>query len=151
MMLPLGLALTLVSAVSPSLGRWAVDQERRILAHGKPLSEELQNFATSLEIVDPASIRVLEINPVPLPLPEPLVKLALRWGVPVFRPGGMSLGRGIYLLPGQDRLLRHELVHTLQYQRLGGIGPFMRRYVMECLVHGYAAAPLEQEARELAH
>ena len=91
---------------------------------------------------------MLEVKSVPLPAPRPLVKLASRWGIPVFEPAGMALGRGIYLLDGHSRILRHELVHVAQYQRLGGIEPFMRRYLTECLTVGYLNSPLEIEARE---
>jgi hypothetical protein len=37
-------------------------------------------------------------------------------------------------------------VHTAQYERLGGIEPFLRQYLRECLTIGYPEAPLEQEA-----
>jgi hypothetical protein len=148
MVLPLGLALTLASGVAPATARWAQDQERRILKEGVPLAGEGLAFAFELRITRPEEIRVLEIEPVPLPFPRPLVKLASRWGLPVFEPAGMALGKGIYLLGGRSRVLRHELVHVAQYQRLGGIEPFMRRYLTECLIHGYRDAPLEIEARE---
>lgn len=147
MILPLGLALTLASGIAPATSRWAADQERRILNEGKPLGAEALAFARQLEIRNPEEIRVLEVRPIPLPAPRPLVKLAGRWGLPVFEPAGMALGRGIYLLDTHSRILRHELVHVAQYQRLGGIGPFMRQYLTECLIHGYLEAPLEVEAR----
>ena len=150
MILPLGLALTLASGIAPATARWAQDQERRILAEGKPLEAGDLVFAAELEIEDPEEIRVLEINPIPTPLPRPLLKLAESWGFPVFEPAGMTLGRGIYILEGHSRVLRHELVHVAQYQRLGGIELFMRQYLTECLFHGYFAAPLEEEARELS-
>ena len=148
MILPLGLALTLASGIAPATARWAADQERHILAEGQPLNHEALAFALELEITKPESIRVLEVKSVPLPAPRPLVKLATRWGIPVFEPAGMALGRGIYLLDGHSRILRHELVHVAQYERLGGIEPFMRQYLTECLVHGYLDSPLEVEARE---
>ena len=148
MILPLGLALTLASGIAPATARWAADQERHILAEGQPLNHEALAFALELEITEPESIRVLEVKSVPLPAPRPLVKLATRWGIPVFEPAGMALGRGIYLLDGHSRILRHELVHVAQYERLGGIEPFMRHYLTECLVHGYLDSPLEVEARE---
>ena len=148
MILPLGLALTLASGIAPATARWAADQERHILAEGQPLNHEALAFALELDINEPESIRVLEVKSVPLPAPRPLVKLATRWGIPVFEPAGMALGRGIYLLDGHSRILRHELVHVAQYQRLGGIEPFMRQYLVECLVHGYLDSPLEVEARE---
>ena len=148
MILPLGLALTLASGIAPAAARWATDRERHILAEGKPLDHDGLAFARGLSITEPESIRVLEVKSVPLPAPRPLVQLASRWGFPVFEPAGMALGRGIYLLDGHSRILRHELVHVAQYQRLGGIEPFMRRYLTECLVHGYLDAPLVVEARE---
>ena len=148
MILPLGLALTLASGIAPATARWAADQERHILAEGQPLNHDALAFALELEITEPESIRVLEVKSVPLPAPRPLVKLATRWGIPVFEPAGMALGRGIYLLDGHSRILRHELVHVAQYERLGGIEPFMRQYLTECLVHGYLDSPLEVEARE---
>ena len=148
MILPLGLALTLASGIAPATARWAADHERRILAEGQALGPEGLAFARQLEIAEPETLRVLEVKSVPLPAPRPLVQLAGRWGLPVFEPAGMALGRGIYLLDGHSRILRHELVHVAQYQRLGGIEPFMRRYLTECLVHGYLDAPLEVEARE---
>jgi hypothetical protein len=51
-------------------------------------------------------------------------------------------------VPGwRDRLLVvHELVHVAQYERSGGILPFLRRYLFECLTVGYSASPLELEA-----
>lgn len=148
MIVPLGLALTLVSGVAPATARWAQGQERRILAEGKPLEGEALEFARKLEIEDPEGVRVLEVNLVPMPVPQPVVRLAQKCGLPVMNPAGMTLGRGIYILPGCDWVVPHELVHVEQYQRLGGIEPFMKLYIRECLVHGYFAAPLEVEARE---
>ncbi len=148
MILPPGLALTLASGIAPATARWAAARERHVLATGRPLDREALSFALELEITDPAGIRVLEVTSIPLPAPRPLVKLAARWGLPLFEPAGMALGRGIYLLDRDSRILRHELVHVAQYQRLGGIEPFLRRYLTECLVHGYPDSPLEIEARE---
>lgn len=148
MILPLGLALTLVSGIAPATARWAQGQEKKILAEGKPLSQESLSFAKELKITDPEGVRIMEVKSIPLPVPRPLVKVAARWGLPIFEPAGMTLGRGIYILHGQSGVIRHELVHVAQYQRLGGIQPFMERYLAECLTSGYHDAPLEVEARE---
>ena len=59
MILPLGLALTLASGIAPATARWAQDQERRILAEGKPLEADVLGFAAELEIEDPEGVRVL--------------------------------------------------------------------------------------------
>jgi hypothetical protein len=47
-------------------------------------------------------------------------------------------------------LIVHELVHVAQYETLGGILPFLRKYLFECLTMGYAASPLELEAIAVA-
>ena len=44
----------------------------------------------------------------------------------------------------------HELAHVTQYDRLGGILPFLRKYLFECLTMGYESAPLELEAIAVA-
>jgi hypothetical protein len=150
MHLPRGLALTLAGGLSPWLARWARGWEKRILADGEPLPVELMEFAESLGILWPEEIRVREIAEIPLPVSAFWVWLGKKVGLPVFPPGGMAIGRGIFLAPGNRLSLRHELVHVLQYQQLGGIKPFMDRYVFECLSQGYAEAELEIEARELS-
>lgn len=139
--------MTLSDALAPAVSRWAQEQERRILREGEPLGREDGEFARSLGIGCVAEVRILEVEAVPLPVPAFWVRLAGRCGLPVFAPGGMALGRGIYLLPRQRASLRHELVHVAQYERLGGIRPFMSRYLAECLMTGYAEAPLELEAQ----
>jgi len=148
MILPLGLALTLASGVAPAISRWAQVQERRILAEGVPLKEEHRAFAAELKIAQPEDVRVLEVEKVPLPVPDSLVRIARGFGFRIITPAGMTLGRGIYVLKGNWGVMRHELVHVEQYQELGGIAPFMRRYLLECLAHGYEDAPLEVDAEK---
>jgi hypothetical protein len=63
----------------------------------------------------------------------------------------MSLRYGIFIRSdcwGDRQLVIHELAHTAQYERLGGIWPFLKLYLSECLVTpGYPFGPLEQEAK----
>jgi len=66
---------------------------------------------------------------------------------------GLTLQYGILLRWDCWRerpLIAHELVHSAQYERLGGILPFLRQYLVECLTIGYANAPMELEAAEMA-
>lgn len=44
-------------------------------------------------------------------------------------------------------LVRHEMIHVEQYDRWGFI-PFFVRYGWDMGFHGYAASPIEGEARE---
>jgi hypothetical protein len=145
--LPHALAMTLVDGLAPAVTRWAEDQQRRILRDGAPLDAGSLEFARCLGIQHPERVRVLGTRRIPLPVPAFLVDLAARCGLPVFAPGGMALGRGIYLVHGQERALRHELVHVAQYDRMGGIRAFIRTYLLQCLTVGYANADLEDEAR----
>ncbi|MEP6956338.1 MAG: hypothetical protein ABI883_05885, partial [Chthoniobacterales bacterium] len=60
---------------------------------------------------------------------------------------------GIYLRAdhsGNRALLMHELVHTVQYERLGGVRPFLAQYLRECLTVGYPLGDLETEAARVA-
>lgn len=133
--------------LAPAAAIWSRMRERRILREGRPLADGLAGFAREIGIREPEGIRVDTVDRVPLPLPGFLVPWARRLGIPVFEPAGMALGRGIAAISEEPALLRHELVHVLQYQRLGGHLAFMRLYLFECLCHGYFAAPLEAEAR----
>lgn len=138
----------LAMILAPAAALWSRVRETGILRRGKPLPTEALAFARMLGIASPETIRVEVVDEVPLPLPRFLARAARAVGLPVMTAAGMSLGRGICVRSLDPRLLRHELVHALQYQRLGGHRAFMRRYVAECLSHGYDAAPLEIEARE---
>src|SRR5439155_19147430 len=71
-----------------------------------------------------------------------------------FRPltRGLTLRYGIFIRAdyrSDPTMVIHELGHTAQYERLGGIEPFLRRYLFECLTIGYPEAPMEQEVIEL--
>jgi hypothetical protein len=47
-------------------------------------------------------------------------------------------------------LIVHELVHTSQYEKLGGFLPFLRKYLLQLINIGYPDAPMEQEAIKIA-
>jgi hypothetical protein len=49
---------------------------------------------------------------------------------------GLTLRYGIFIRSefwGERRLVVHELVHTAQYERLGGFRPFLEQYLRECI------------------
>jgi len=147
---PAGASRSLARISAIPLAAWAASVERRVLERGIALEPELIDFARRLGIDSTDELR-FEITPrIPLPVPGPLVRGLQRLGLPLFEPAGMALGRAILARQPDPAMLRHELVHCLQYQRLGGIRPFLRQYLFECLHHGYHAAPLEIEARQRA-
>jgi hypothetical protein len=68
-------------------------------------------------------------------------------------PRGLALENGIFVRSDhwRDReLIAHELAHTAQYQRLGGVLPFLQTYIVQCATVGYQQAPLELEAAATA-
>lgn len=128
---------------------WATEQEERILREGLPLTEQETRHARSVGVGQPEHLRLLQVDTVPRPAQEALQAAcdAIDFLTPATR--GLALGYGIFVRRDCWRgrgLVAHELVHTAQYERLGGIEPFLRQYLMECLTVGYTESPLEQEA-----
>ena len=128
---------------------WAEKQERVILLAGVPLSPS--QFADSQEIgvVHPEKVRLLKVSVIPVPK-NPFLRAAAH-ATHLISPktAGLALRYGIFIrADGWDdrRLVFHELVHTKQYERLGGIPQFLQQYLFECLTIGYPASPMEQEA-----
>ena len=128
---------------------WATEQEEEIVRDGVSLSAEEIADAHAIGVKEPNRVRLLRIETIPRPL-QPQLSAAcdvIDFLTPATR--GLTLGYGIFIRSDywRDRLLVvHELAHVAQYERLGGILPFLRRYLYECLTVGYSAASLEQEA-----
>jgi hypothetical protein len=132
---------------------WAGEEEQKILSEGVPLLEHEIADAFVVGLRAPSRVRLLQVETIPRPS-QPQLKAAcdaIDFLTPTTR--GLSLGHGIFIRSDywRDRsLIVHELVHVAQYERFGGIFPFLRRYLFECLTVGYSAAPLEQEAITVA-
>lgn len=128
---------------------WATEQEKEILREGVSLSEGEIADARAIGVQEPNQVRLLRIETIPRPS-QPQLKAtceAIDFLTPATR--GLTLGHGIFIRSDcwRDRLLIvHELAHVAQYEKMGGILPFLRRYLYECLTLGYSASPLEQEA-----
>ena len=74
-------------------------------------------------------------------------------GFKTINPVGMCMRYGLYInetYANDKSLLAHELVHTQQYERLGGLLSFLYLYFKETLILGYSNAPLELEADGIA-
>jgi hypothetical protein len=119
------------------------------LREGVPLTEQELADARALGVREPQRIRLLRVECVPFPA-QPQLRAAaeaIHFLSPETR--GLTLQYGIFVRwdRWRDRaLIAHELVHTVQYERLGGILPFLRQYLNECLTIGYSNAPMELEA-----
>jgi hypothetical protein len=137
----------------PLAVKWVGSMEKRILRQGVPLTELETADARVIGLREPDRIRLLPLSRAPVPN-DPVLQAsaaAIRFLTPATR--GLALRHGILLRSDcwRDRgLIAHELVHTAQYERFGGIEPFLRQYLLECLTEGYPRAPLEQEAIAMA-
>ena len=137
----------------PLASEWASEEEQRVLHEGVPLSEREMSDAKIIGVRRPERIRLLRVEAVPMPT-DPQLRAAaetIHFLSPETR--GLTLQYGILLRWDCWRerpLIAHELVHAAQYERLGGILPFLRQYLVECLTIGYANAPMELEAAEVA-
>jgi len=116
----------------PLAAAWATEQEQKIVRHGVSLSEKEIGDARAIGVHSPDRIRLLRVETIPRPSPPQLKAAcdAMDFLTPATR--GLTLGRGIFIRSDcwRDRLLIvHELAHVAQYERLGGILPFLRRYL----------------------
>ena len=138
----LPLAVSLVS-------RWVRAREREALTRGQPLSPSQLEDARSAGVARPEHVRLLRVKNIPL-FSNPLLKPAAFVGGAFFAgTAGLTVRYGILVRSdwwGDRRLLVHELAHVAQYERLGGIRPFLRVYLQECITAGYPLGALEQEA-----
>jgi hypothetical protein len=139
----------LIEELLPLAVAWSEEQERFILERGVRLNAEQAADAVWLGVAEPGRVRLLVTPSIPAPQ-HPLLHAAGE-AMHLISPftAGLTLRHGIYLRSdfADDRfLVAHELVHTAQYERLGGFLPFLRQYLKECLTLGYPDAPMEQEA-----
>jgi hypothetical protein len=152
--MPQPLSLDQIEKLLPIASEWAAEQEQLILREGVPLSEEELSDARALGVRNPERVRLLQVDAIPEPT-HPMLRTAyLAMNFLTGAPRGLALQYGIFVRSDYWRdnmLITHELVHTAQYERAGGILPFLRGYLSQCFAEGYRAAPLEQEASGAAH
>ncbi|MEY2440340.1 MAG: hypothetical protein QOI34_1725 [Verrucomicrobiota bacterium] len=145
--------LTQLDNLLPLAEEWAAAEEERALREGVPLSVEELADARAIGVEAPDRVRLLRVEQIPAPLHPQLrgAVTAIRFLGPETR--GLTLRYGIFVRWDCWRsrpLVAHELAHTVQYERSGGILPFLRQYIGECLTIGYANAPMELEAGAVA-
>jgi hypothetical protein len=143
------LLLSQFEKLLPLAAKWAAAVEKRILREGVALSEQGLADARALGVREPERVRLLALAcaPAPTDLTLKTAAAAIQFLTPATR--GLALRYGIFVRNDcwdERQLIAHELVHTAQYERLGGIRPFLRQYLAECLTVGYPAGPMEQEA-----
>jgi hypothetical protein len=147
------LTLDRLEELLPFAVQWAADQERRALCEGVSLNETEMSDAKAIGVRNPERVRLMRVQNVPVPAHPMLRAAAASINFLASSPSGLALEYGIFVRSDRWRdrtLIAHELVHTAQYQRLGGILPFFQTYIYQCATVGYRNAPLEREAVETA-
>jgi hypothetical protein len=134
---------------------WAKKQQSLILRDGVSLTAEQIIDARKIGIQCPEQVRLRRVEEIPMPLNRSLRHLAQSIGLISRTTVGMTLDHAIYIRSdywGDRRLVVHELAHTAQYERLGGVHPFLEQYLLECITPpGYPFGSLEQEAKRIEH
>jgi len=133
----------------PLAVEWATEQQNRILSEGVPLSLRELADALRVGVKDPERVRLLQVETIPSPTHPALQAAYLAGNLAPTAPRGLTLHYGIFVRADHWRnrgLIVHELVHTAQYERLGGIESFRRQYMTECGTVGYSKSPMEKEA-----
>jgi len=129
---------------------WAVGQERAIVQSGVALSESQLADARRVGIAQPDRVRLLRVAQIPVPTAPALAAAARATNLINPLTHGLTFRYGIFIRAdcwNQRPLIVHELVHTSQYERLGGFEGFLRPYLLECIAPpGYPYGSMEQEA-----
>jgi hypothetical protein len=133
----------------PLAAAWVAQQEQLIFGKGVPLSPQQIHDAKSVGVLHPERVRLLNVGQVPMPEQPALRSAVEQTGVISPNTIGLCVRYGIFLRSDcwtERRLLIHELVHTSQYERMGGIPQFLKQYLWECVTGRYPNTPMEQEA-----
>jgi len=141
--------LSALPALLPLAYAYAERHEALLLKNGIPLTCDEIDDARRAGVREPEKIRRQCVLAIPEPEQAEVLIAARRSGLFQLGASGLALGYGVYLRQdawNSRQTLVHELVHVGQYERLGGIRPFLDIYLRECLDPGYPFGPLEQEA-----
>ena len=141
--------LTTLPILLPVAVAWVEKQEVILLERGVPLNEAQVADAKRVGVKEPGRIRLVQVDTLPQPENEDVMFVAKHIGFFSSRSISLALGYAICLLPetwtNRPQLV-HEFVHISQYERMGGIRPFLSVYLRECIDPGYPFGALEQEA-----
>ena len=141
-----------IISLIPKASKWVEEQEISVLANGVPLNEKQRQIASKIGIKNIDKIRLLQVESIPEPEDSVLKEASKAIGFISDNTLGITYWYGIYIRHdfwNNESLIIHELTHTLQYERLGGIANFLNQYIKECIYYGYDKSPLEIEAKTM--
>lgn len=136
----------LVEFLTPLAIQWAAEEEAFALKHGEPLNEAELDYARKIGIQFPEQVRLLKVASMPSPKNPILKKAADEMGNQLSNADGLTLNKAIFIKQNHWRNLRliaHELAHTAQYERSGGLS-LLRQFILE--YSEYPNGSLEKEA-----
>ncbi|MEN3369612.1 MAG: hypothetical protein V7609_1755 [Verrucomicrobiota bacterium] len=140
--------------LAPLAYEWAKAQEELILARGSSLGPAATADAVRVGVQDPARVRVLIVDRIPMPADAELAEASRRTQIITDASRGVAIGHGIIIRAdswGDRELLVHQLVHVAQCERSGGLEPFVHQYLCDrrtCA--NFTFGSLEEEARQTA-
>jgi hypothetical protein len=140
--------LSKVDRLFPLAIEWYGNVERQQLPRGRPLSQAEEVVARKLGVHHPQRVRVITLEKFPMPANNELLAAAQRYGMGSEYEGARTFGYAIMVKPrfaDDSTVITHELVHVGQHDRMGRAA-FVRRYLVEMEMMGYARAPLELDA-----
>ena len=140
---------TALPLLLPKAIAWAEDQANRAADFGREPSPRERELARGVGVERPDRIRVARVAALPTPKDPALCAAARETGFLDPRMVGLTLGHSVFICRGHEtvRLLSHEFRHVYQYEQAGSIASFLREYLPQIIQVGYAAAPLERDAR----
>ena len=145
--------LDALPSLLPLAAEWAQRMEDRGQTEGTPLLGVSLADAAAMGVAEPANVRVIIVGQIPKPEDPQLRAAAEAVNFLAPQTAGLALGYTIFLRKDVckfRRLVAHECVHVGQYERLGGIEPFLTQYLTEVVTLGYKNSPLEMEAEKRA-
>jgi len=133
----------------PAAVAWAERRAHHAATVGIVLTQEETLLARRVGVVHPERVRIEIVEDLPTPEQPVLRAAAVQAGLIGPSMAGLTLGHAIFIRRGHKdaRLLSHELRHVHQYEQHGSIAAFLAVYLPQVVACGYAAAPLEADAR----
>lgn len=143
-----------IKVLSPLAYRWAKSQEEFVFKFGVPLGRSQLRDAQLAGVLDPARVRVLVVDRIPLPENQELAEAARSAQIITGASRVVTVGHGILVRADswRDReTLLHGLVHVAQCERSGGLKLFVDKYIVDrATCADFSVGSLEDEARQLA-
>jgi hypothetical protein len=143
-----------LEALLPRAYEWAKAQEEFVLARGASLA--LRDVADAIRagVHDPARIRVLVVDRIPLPEDPELAAASRRAQIITDASRGVAIGHAVIIRAdawGDRELLLHQLVHVAQSERCGGLKAWVEKYLSDRQASAeFTVGVFEAEARGLA-